>query len=238
VPPEDTLVVFDFDCTLSAVHLFHTLRSPEGQQEFAADRSAFFSRIWGGAERMGAVQRFLRTLKAQRFTVYILSFGNEREIVAALKYADVLHAIDGIYGNQSYARAGVTAIQTAKVQMLDVFREKTQSRRMFFADDDRNNFPDPASGEFDRFAMDAAEPAAGRDAEARASDDGFGLGSEAFGSGPGGDARPEAVGAEVVVFPAGACNGGDGLSVEDMSRVQLYLAQASGLAASRPPPAP
>lgn len=262
IPPEKTLVVFDFDCTLSAVHLFHTLRSPEGQQEYSADPRAFFSRIWGGPARIEAVQRFLRTLKAQRFMVYILSFGNEREIVAALKFANVLEEVNAIYGNASYAKAGVTSIQTAKIQMLDMFREKTQCQRMFFSDDDRNNFPDPESGKFECFGMSVGIPtrSANYCGSSGRVDSGFGLGGDAqpppaaaaaadggtadtseaapaaTGGGcvnPAGKLHQQATGAvdevEVIVFPAGACNGGDGLSIEDYAEILKYLGVGGGL---------
>eukprot|EP01049_Picozoa_sp_SAG25_P004065 SAG25_NODE_247_length_11077_cov_5.635088_5_plen_185_part_00 len=47
LPPPDpahTLFVFDFDCTLSSLHLFKVLRSYQGQQDLVRDPNAFFDR--------------------------------------------------------------------------------------------------------------------------------------------------------------------------------------------------
>ena len=55
-----TLLVFDFDCTLSSVHLFKLLRSVDGQRDMARDPDGFFTRVFGGAERIAALQGFLK----------------------------------------------------------------------------------------------------------------------------------------------------------------------------------
>jgi hypothetical protein len=58
------IAVFDFDCTLSAVHLFKEMRSIEGTDEFRRNRSGFLTRIWGGEPRIAAMRRFLLELNS------------------------------------------------------------------------------------------------------------------------------------------------------------------------------
>ena len=78
-----TLVVFDFDCTLSAEHMFNKLRTNEGQRELKRDHAAFFDQVFGGAERVAALQRFLRALRERSCKLRVLSFGVEDEINVA-----------------------------------------------------------------------------------------------------------------------------------------------------------
>eukprot|EP00941_MAST-03F_sp_MAST-3F-sp1_P006057 g6057.t1 len=220
VPPDKTLVVFDFDCTLSAVHLFHTLRRPDGQQSYLSDPSAFFLKIWGGLERIESLQRMFRNLQEKKFSIIILSFGNEKEIIAALKFARLFDFVDGIFGNASYAKEGVTSIAHAKVQMLDCFQEKTKCERIFFSDDDRNNFPDTKGGSapFDCFAMDTSEKNSSKQRSANSS---FPI-----------DRELRAGEIELITFPAGECNGGIGLSVSDCIEIEEYLLLNSGAVSS------
>ena len=77
-------------------------------------------------------------------------------------------------------------------------------------------------------------PKVGRGAgsEADAVDNGLGIG------GADADDREDEV--ELVTFPAGSCNGGDGLSIQDLIEIQEYLGLGSGLlvAEKAAPPVP
>ena len=144
VSPGDTLVVFDFDCTLSRVHLFHSLRSSDGQLEYRKNKDMFLEKIWGGKKRMTYISSFLRKLDNNGFTVFVLSFGNEEEIEEALRFAKCFKHVSRIYGNASYGKHGIQAFsRNPKMQMLAKFEEELKCRRILFADDDRSNFPPP-----------------------------------------------------------------------------------------------
>lgn len=54
-------------------------------------------RIFGGLERIAALQRLLRSLRERGCALRVLSFGIEGEIVAALRHIDVDACFDGVY---------------------------------------------------------------------------------------------------------------------------------------------
>ena len=93
VSPGDTLLLFDFDCTLSSVHLFHSLRSSDGQTEYKKDKAVFLEKIWGGKKRMTQISSFLGKLNDNGFKIFVLSFGNENEIEEAL----LLQSVSNMY---------------------------------------------------------------------------------------------------------------------------------------------
>ena len=153
--PGQTLVVFDFDCTLTAVHLFEALRSRDGKRELMRDPAAFYQRIFGGAQRIAALQRFLGALSAAGHTLRVLSFGFEGEIDAALRHIEVDSVFSGVYGNAAQSNSGLTARPAEyKQQMITTFQRELGARTIFFADDDFANFPaneacssNPANGQ-------------------------------------------------------------------------------------------
>ena len=139
------LVVFDFDRTLSAVHMFEELRTQKGQQEVRRDAPAFYLRMFGGQERIYALRSFLRAL-SERCTIRVLSFGMEAEIKAALSHLELLDLFDAICGAAAWDRWGLvcTSGGGAKQQMLTCFQRELGCPVLLFADDDLANFPTQA----------------------------------------------------------------------------------------------
>jgi hypothetical protein len=137
-----TLVVFDFDRTLSAVHMFEELRTQKGQQELRRDAPAFYLRMFGGQERISALRGFLRAL-SERCAIRVLSFGMEAEIKAALSHLELLDLFDTICGAAAWDRWGLvcTGGGGAKQQMLTCFQRELGCPVLLFADDDLANFP-------------------------------------------------------------------------------------------------
>lgn len=82
--PAKTLVVFDFDCTLAARHMYSSLRSGAGMAQMRQDPHTFYEDIFGGCQRLHDLNIFLGHLKDAGATVYILSHGLEAEIIPAL----------------------------------------------------------------------------------------------------------------------------------------------------------
>lgn len=198
-----TMAIFDFDCTLSAVHLFKVLRSYDGQQEMMRDAGAFFDRIFGGAARIEALQAFIKGLAERGVELRVLSFGNEGEISAALQHIGVEGYFQGIYGNVSYDKYQVVSVREAKQQMLMLFQHESPKENLLFVDDDRFNFPQTSLAApltFDRFKLEAAHDAAAA-----------GL-----------------AGVTQHIFPAGPSKDSTGLSPADMESILAYVAAPEG----------
>ena len=89
LPAASTLLVLDFDCTLAALHMYALYRTREGAAARAADSAAFFSKIFGGPERIAKLQTFLRSVRSKGVHVAVVSNGLEEEIGAALASAGI-----------------------------------------------------------------------------------------------------------------------------------------------------
>jgi len=204
VKSSETLLLFDFDCTLSSVHLFHTLRTASGMARMRKNKTKFYRDIFGGDARMKKIRAFLEQLSKSGFTVYVLSFGNESEIRDALKVAGALKFVSHIYGNTSYTKAGIVYTRSPKLKMISLFQRKCKSRLMLFVDDDRNNFPLAQGGKehrpFDIYRWGWTD-----------------AGST--------DAKDRAV---LILYPAGKCKDGDGLNGKDMDHILNFLRRSVG----------
>jgi hypothetical protein len=143
VDPTHTAVVFDFDCTLSIVHLFYTLRSEPGRQMLQNDPNDFYFQLFGGDERINALKQFIHALSERGFTLVILSFGHEAEVRAALHWIGLEQYFRAVYGNESY--------KGPKRNMLLKFRRLGYGECFFFVDDDRANYPEKCGVPLTRF---------------------------------------------------------------------------------------
>jgi phosphoglycolate phosphatase-like HAD superfamily hydrolase len=134
-----TLVVFDYDCTLAAQHMFHILRTEEGQDALADDSRSFYTSIFGGSSRLARVDTMLGRLKAAGATLVILSNGIEEEIEGALGSLGLRGHFSALYGGASQMAANVED----KPQFIArlVFSAGGRHDHVLFADDDRMNFP-------------------------------------------------------------------------------------------------
>jgi len=216
LPAASTLLVLDFDCTLAALHMYTLRRTREGAAARAADSAAFFSKIFGGPERIAKLQAFLRSVRSKGVHVAIVSNGLEEEIGAALASAGIAELVDTVRGSESQASAG-TADKPAYIARLcaergDATRDVTH---VCFADDDRSNFP-----------AAAAEAAIGDTWRLEAA-----------------DARVR--GTRLLAWPAGAAEGAEGgLSGTDLTGIVGLFAEPQRESADaaaelrRPPPIP
>ncbi len=119
-----TLVVFDFDCTLTSNHLFHALHGGDGdasRARLAEDPDSFYLEIFGGAERVEMLRAFLRDMKEAGATLRILSFGREAEIEAALEWMDVRVLFDEVHGSASYTKRGIHGARHSKQRMIATY---------------------------------------------------------------------------------------------------------------------
>eukprot|EP00301_Raphidiophrys_heterophryoidea_P009196 c13544_g1_i1.p1 GENE.c13544_g1_i1~~c13544_g1_i1.p1 ORF type:complete len:240 (-),score=60.34 c13544_g1_i1:357-1022(-) len=191
--PAKTIIVFDFDCTLSSIHLFHTLRTQEGKQQHQENKEAFFLDAFGGQERLDALHKFISELHALGVPMVVMSFGVEEEIKPALKYAQIFDLFETIYDAFSYSKFGITSSSSAKADMLAEFTNMYGEKynRFLFVDDDRGNFP--ARGL---------------------------LGSECFDDYRLESASSSVV---MYVYPVGDQKDGDGLVVEDFDRIKQFV---------------
>lgn len=124
VTPVNILVVFDFDCTLTQLHMYNELRQPSGQMQKQRNPDAFYERIFGGQERIQALCSFIRTIRQHGCALRIMSFGYAAEIWDALSHIGVIDAFEDICGNKDYKQHGVRGPAPMKPQMLAVYQSQ------------------------------------------------------------------------------------------------------------------
>eukprot|EP01065_Artemidia_motanka_P032568 TRINITY_DN39553_c0_g1_i1.p1 TRINITY_DN39553_c0_g1~~TRINITY_DN39553_c0_g1_i1.p1 ORF type:complete len:472 (+),score=123.52 TRINITY_DN39553_c0_g1_i1:83-1498(+) len=107
------LILYDFDCTLSTLHLYHTLNeeAPEALVEGAATQedmcslqhatmercfgsAAALEGVFGGAERLQQLKAFLEELRRCGVMLGVLSHGFTSIVSTALRRADLLSVFD------------------------------------------------------------------------------------------------------------------------------------------------
>ena len=149
VPLAERVAVFDFDCTLTAHHMFYTLRTENNVEWMRENPDDFYTKIFGGPSRLPAVATLFRTLRASGVRTYILTHGFEHEVADALRWLGVLDGLEGVVGRRALQLAGNISKPEMLVQMV-IGEEAGSSRNnkapavvgcVFFADDDRSNFP-------------------------------------------------------------------------------------------------
>ena len=96
--PGELLVVFDFDCTLAAMHMHSALRSEAGKAALQKDAAAFYLEVFGGSERLEKLRAFLTGLRGAGATLYVLSNGFESDIDPALDDMDLHDLFDRVIG--------------------------------------------------------------------------------------------------------------------------------------------
>ena len=96
--PGELLVVLDFDCTISAIHMHAALREEAGKAALKKDPAAFYLEVFGGTERLEKLREFLMGLRGAGATVYVLSNGFESEIDPALDDMDLHDYFERIIG--------------------------------------------------------------------------------------------------------------------------------------------
>jgi hypothetical protein len=89
-----TLVVLDFDCTLSSTHMHTQLQDPQGQAACQRNPGAFYDEIFGGSKRLAMLRSFLTQMRAAGATLYLLSSGLESDIDPALQWAELHELFD------------------------------------------------------------------------------------------------------------------------------------------------
>jgi HAD superfamily phosphatase (TIGR01681 family) len=194
VNPKRTLVVFDFDCTLSVVHMYQILRREEGQGRLASDKSAFYTTVFGGQQRIVALSTMLSALQNSGCKIRILSFGFESEIEDALTDLQLRHYFEHVYGSESFGRFGVRSNVKPKQQFLSALlsSERDSFDSYLFIDDDRTNFPSNSVKKFDAFKL---------------------VGSNS-------QAAHHLV---LFVYPVGTKKDGEGLKIDDMEELTKFV---------------
>eukprot|EP00966_Prymnesium_polylepis_P007400 170167-Prymnesium_polylepis.1 len=99
--PGELLVVIDFDCTLTLLHMHETLNGDDGQTALHKDPAAFYLEVFGGSERLEKLRAFLTGLRDAGATVYLLSNGYETDLDPALEATDLHDLFDRIIGFDS-----------------------------------------------------------------------------------------------------------------------------------------
>uniref|UniRef100_A0A7S3ARR8 Calcineurin-like phosphoesterase domain-containing protein n=1 Tax=Haptolina ericina TaxID=156174 RepID=A0A7S3ARR8_9EUKA len=133
-----TLVVFDFDCTLTICHMYALLRTREGAHALANDPGHFYEEVFGGEARIQKLRDFLCALERAGATLAVLSNGLGREIRAALRFV-------GLKFWKVLASEEQKAASATKPMMLARLAQQASGEfeAILFVDDDRDNYPSP-----------------------------------------------------------------------------------------------
>lgn len=127
------LAVFDFDCTLTSRHL-HLFQDPE----------RIVDRVFGGADRVGMLQRFLGDLRSSS-AIVIVTRNSKHTVRKALAQAGLLEFITGelIFGFEDYSDDIPKSEVVAKRVMPATSIPDQES--VIFVDDDPANVRDVRS---------------------------------------------------------------------------------------------
>jgi len=157
LPGESTLLVFDFDRTLAATHMFWKLRT-EGWKLREHDRASFYiDVVFGGEERLARLAGMLRAARERGARVVVLSNGIGHEIEEALREARLDELVDQVMGGEVMESAGCGDKPSAIARLcLHAAEGGRAVTHVVFADDDRDNYPgahDGAVGVGDSWAL-------------------------------------------------------------------------------------
>ena len=160
---------FDFDCTLSAKHLYGTIKGwercvkdfneafPEGLEMYESDKRTFkdefVSYIFGGAERIRCLREFLDSIRNDLPThLYVTTFGRGEEVLSMLKAAGLLRyfskiqASDGIWSEGAGFKK-YSELKMSRQSKLDWIEERLLFQNIspdltWFVDDSTANYDD------------------------------------------------------------------------------------------------
>jgi len=136
-----TLVVFDFDFTLTVKSMHQTLRSPDGQRRLNDNLHNFYvGEIFGGAERLGRLRAFLRQLQDTGVTIVLLANGVGKEIEAALLATGLRHCFWKCMVREDHQTATEVGSKAEILAQL-CLQAKGEFAQVLFVDEDRDNFP-------------------------------------------------------------------------------------------------
>ena len=148
------LIVWDFDCSLAAEHMWSALRSDDGQAMLRSQPDEFYSLVFGGPARLGRLRACLAALSEAGATMLILSNGIEEEIEAALAHIGVRNRFAAVLGGESQVAFGTDALgKPALIAKLALERMANKAdagqlplTHIILIDDDPDNYPTAEAG--------------------------------------------------------------------------------------------
>ena len=146
------LVIYDFDQTITSIHLYHELNEHAMDQQVALSKLSDqrLLQIFGGNGRLKAVREHFSKLKEHQIEVAIVSYGYVGVIKAALKRMklfDSYFAESVIIGTDSKE---LDIAKGSKAQcILNVFGGNLKSEQIIFVDDDQHNIAEAEQYEID-----------------------------------------------------------------------------------------
>ncbi|MEK6879580.1 MAG: hypothetical protein AABY22_08235, partial [Nanoarchaeota archaeon] len=139
---KNVTVFFDFDHTLSVIHL-HELKKHfklDPMENVTKNEERFHEELFGGKERIKWLQKRIRQLllSVSRIKLVILSFGVSEDIKNAVEWLGVSNCFCEIVGS-------IEGTKFNKIDYIRKYCEKDENARAIFVDDDRRNFFEPYS---------------------------------------------------------------------------------------------
>ena len=152
------IVVFDFDHTLAAEHMYYELRSERGLARQRYEPEGFYEWIFGGETRLDLLCDCLLALHTAGATLHVLSNGVEEEIEVALDTVGVRELFTSVMGAKAQQRCGTGGLgkpgmlaRLALSEAMPASPAPSSGSVILFLDDDLDNFPEvgPGSGSLD-----------------------------------------------------------------------------------------
>jgi len=147
-----TLIVFDFDCTLTTKHFYYFMNDLESFNNnplwesielknnyevlrhniengdlSLPDKELLINEFFGGNERLQSLISMIETLKSDGCTVRIASRGYKSQIIAFMKNLGLSHL---------FADDHITGIEKDKSQLLNEYIQQLVYDHIFYIDDD------------------------------------------------------------------------------------------------------
>ena len=160
---------FDFDCTLSARHLYGTIKGwercvkefnevfPKGLEIYESDKKTFkdefVAYIFGGAERIRHLREFFDSIRNELPThLYVTTFGKGDEVISMLKAAGLLRYFSKIQASNGIWSEGAgfktyRELKMSRQSKLDWIEERLLFQNIlpnltWFVDDSCANYDD------------------------------------------------------------------------------------------------
>ena len=147
LPASTTLVVWDFDQTLAARHMWSDLRSGNGQEMLRTSPGPFYDAVFGGKARLARLKACLERLGNAGATHVILSNGFEHEIEAALQHVELRALFTHVLGSETQAQVECSGNKPMMLGRLAIASGDSPPSHIVFLDDDANNYPEEAESE-------------------------------------------------------------------------------------------
>ena len=132
-----SLILYDFDQTITSIHLYHELHGGEVDELNKISNERLIE-IFGGLSRIESLNEHFKLLTSNNIKLGVLSFGFEAVIQTALQRMNLLDYFSLIIGRDSYSLQQAGGNKANCIEQLAIKNSYNKSQ-IFFVDDDSIN---------------------------------------------------------------------------------------------------